>query len=564
MKVADYLVDFLIKKGTTDAFGLPGAVILEVIYAMDRRRGEFCPHLSYHEQAAGFAAAGYAQASGKLGVAYATRGPGFTNLITPIADAYCDSIPVLFLTSHAAAPKNKGMRIEANQEVDTCDMVKNITKYNKRVTTVEEFISSLSEAYRCAMTGRRGPVFLDINSQLWKEDVVITDITIDEKNSASDCLAISEEIIEHINGAKRPILLIGDGINQSRTSLLLEKFANKIRIPVLSSRYAHDIMGESPFYYGYVGSFGLRYANFILSKADLIVSLGNRLNFPINSSSYKNIPYQAKIIRLEVDQYEFLRDIPNAVNYRIDLEDILSVLASNDGHCTNHEDWVTVCDEIRGKLWDSDANEVVIALDTILSNVKTSCGSITNDVGDNEFWVSRACAHSKCRIKSLYSKSFASLGSALPKAIGAYFSTKRPVLCFTGDQGFQMNMQELQAIAQERLPILIVVMNNSASGMIRDKEKKSYGAYLHSTLESGYGIPDISRIAAAYDISYYNMTTSSTGSIGKIVSAMSQPIILNLRIDPELGLSPYLPIGRQTQDMEPKLEESLYNDINKL
>ena len=242
-------------------------------------------------------------------------------------------------------------------------------------------------------------MFLDINSQLWKEDVVITGMTIDEKNPTSDCVAISEEIIEHINRAKRPILLIGDGINQSRSSLFLEKFVNKIRIPVLSSRYAHDIMGESPFYYGYVGSLGLRYANFILSKADLIVSLGNRLNFPINSLSYKNIPYQAKIIRLEVDQYEFLRDIPNAVNYRIDLEDILSVLASNDGHCTNHEDWVTVCDEIRGKLWDSDANEVVIALDTILSNVKTSCGSITNDVGDNEFWVSRACAHSKCRIK---------------------------------------------------------------------------------------------------------------------------------------------------------------------
>lgn len=564
MKSADYLVDFLIRKGTTDAFGLPGAVILELIYAMDRRQGDFCPHLSYHEQAAGFAAAGYAQASGKLGVAYATRGPGFTNLITSIADAYCDSIPVLFITSHAVAPQHKGMRIEANQEVDTCEMVKNITKYSKRISKAEEFASSLSTAYQCAMTGRRGPVFLDIDTKLWKEEIADIPVLKDGEKPTSDCVVISEDIVQFINEAKRPVLLIGDGINQSETSSFLEQFVNKIRIPILSSRYGHDIIGDSPFYYGYIGSFGLRYANFILSKADLIVSLGNRLNFPINSMSYKNIPSQAKIIRLEVDQYEFLREIPNAVNYRIDLEDILPVLASYDGYCMNHEDWIDVCDEIRSKLWNSDVNEVVTTIDAILSNAETSCASITNDVGDHEFWISRACAHSGCCLKALYSKSFASLGSALPKAIGAYFSTRRPVVCFTGDQGFQMNMQELQAIAQDRLPILIVVMNNFASGMIRDKEKKSYGVYLHSTLDSGYGMPDISKIAAAYGISYYDMTTGSVDSIAQIESGISAPIILNLRIDPELGLSPFLPIGRPTQDMEPKLEESLFEYINNL
>ena len=564
MKVADFLVDFLIKKGTTDAFGLPGAVILELIYAMDRRKGEFCPHLSYHEQGAGFAASGYAQASGKLGVAYATRGPGFTNLVTAITDAYCDSIPVLFLTSHAVAPKHKGMRIEANQEVDTCEMVKNVTKYRKRVTSVDEFVPSLYEAYYCAMTGRRGPVFLDISAKIWKEDVnsACRDGLVKEKVIIDPCILGNVESL--INQAKRPVILIGDGINQTNTTDSFKQFSNRVGIPVLSSRYGHDIIGDSPLYYGYIGSFGLRYSNFILSKADLIISLGNRLNFPINSESYKNIPFQAQIVRFEGDKEEFSRDIPNAINYHFDLMDLLPALASFEGKYIKHDKWIYTCNEIREKLWDYDVNEVVKTVDAILSYANINYAAITNDVGDNEFWISRACAHSKCGIKSLYSKSFASLGCALPKSIGAYCSTMKPVVCFTGDQGFQMNIQELQAIANDNIPILIVVMNNLASGMIRDKEKKMYGTYLHSTLDSGYSMPDLSKIADAYGISYYDSDQISNREIKDIITKIDSPTILNLRINPELGLAPYLPIGRATQDMEPRLEQSIYDYINNL
>ena len=207
---------------------------------------------------------------------------------------------------------------------------------------------------------------------------------------------------------------------------------------------------------------------------------------------------------------------------------------------------------------------MVKTVDAIISYANKNYTAITNDVGDNEFWISRACAHSKCGVKSLYSKSFASLGCALPKSIGAYCSTKKPVVCFTGDQGFQMNIQELQAIAHDKLPILIVVMNNSASGMIRDKEKKSFGTYLHSTLDSGYSMPDLSKIADAYGISYCDSYKMTTDEIKDVATNISGPIILNLRIDPELGLAPYLPIGRATQDMEPRLDQSIYDYINNL
>ena len=371
--------------------------------------------------------------------------------------------------------------------------------------------------------------------------------------------------VEHlINKASRPVILIGDGINQTHTAASFGQFANKVGIPVLSSRYGHDVIGEFPLYFGYIGSFGLRYSNFILSKADLIISLGNRLNFPINSESYKNIPYQAKIVRFEVDKEEFSRDIPNAINYHLDLEDLLPALAAYDGHYGNHIQWLDTCNEIKDKLWDSDVNEVITTVDAVLSSANKRYAAIINDVGDNEFWISRSCAHSICGIKVLYSKSFASLGSALPKSIGAYYSTRRPIVCFTGDQGFQMNLQELQAIAHDSIPVLIVVMNNYASGMIRDKEKKSYGTYLHSTLDSGYSMPDLSKIADAYGLAFYDSNNLDIEEIRNMSASILGPTILNLRINPELGLAPFLPIGRATQDMEPRLEQSKYDYINNL
>ena len=170
MTGAQYLVEVLKRYEATDAFGIPGGVILEMIYALNDS-GAITPHLSYHEQAAGFAALGYAQASGKLGVAYATRGPGFTNLVTPIADAYCDSVPVLFITSHVGKTLSPKIRLTNNQEIDTCAMVKDVTKFSKRVDSPNEFAEIIEEACYLATEGRKGPVFVDVASSVWKAEV---------------------------------------------------------------------------------------------------------------------------------------------------------------------------------------------------------------------------------------------------------------------------------------------------------------------------------------------------------------------------------------------------------
>lgn len=557
MTVSDYLVDVLVQHQVTDAFGIPGGVILDLIYAIDRREG-IEAHLSYHEQSAGFAAVGYAQASGKLGVAYATRGPGFTNLITPIADAYCDSVPTLFITSHAGKSLNPNVRLTNNQEIDTCAMVKGITKYAKRVDTAEEFAECVQRACHEALSGRKGPVFLDVASSVWKAEVTATiKIVENKKTEEIDYVSV---VSDAIRNAKRPVILIGDGINQTGTQQDLQTFVQKCKIPVLSSRYATNILADFEYYYGYIGGFGVRYANFILSKADLIVSLGNRLNFPLTSESYHNIPYQAKIIRFDIDAGELAKEIPNAISYHKELSIVLSLFNNQESDFGNHSEWIEVCDTIQNNLWDEDVNDVVKTIDSILAKTPQNA-SIVSDVGNHEFWVSRACAHSRRCGNILYSKSFATLGSAMVKAIGAYYATRKPVVCFIGDQGFQMNLQELQYISQHNLPIIVVVMNNRVSGMIRDKELSGYkGLFVHSTNESGYQIPAFSKIASTYSISYCEIDTT----IGQEAGIFQPPCLVNMLIDESLSLAPSLPRGHAPQDMVPELESSRCQMLNSL
>ena len=542
MRASDYIADFLVKKGVTDAFGIPGGVILDLIYAIDRTVG-ITPHLCYHEQSAGFAACGYAQVSGKLGVAYSTRGPGFTNLISAIADAYSDSIPVMFITGHSCMTQNPKMRVVADQELDTCGMVKSITKYAVRVDSADSLLVELSKAYAIAMEGRKGPVMLDISSSIWKEEVA-DDIIYIRTEPVSFLKKDAIDIAERIKNAKRPVFLIGDGIHQSETESLFKQLSSRARIPVVSSRYSHDIVGNDLLYFGYIGSHGTRVANFVLSKADLIVSIGNRLSFPISSDSYKSIVKNAKFIRLETDGGELERVIPDSMIYQTDLKPFFESMLSEDFFYGNHQEWDKVCDTIKHKLKEEDMNTAVSSIKDVLKQMPNE-SIVVNDVGNNEFWVSRTMVYLGSNTRTLYSKSFGALGCALGKAIGAYYATKKAIFCFVGDQGLQMNIQELQTIVQNKLPITVIVLNNHSSGMIKDRETLLYkGEFLHTTIDSGYGVPDFDMVAKGYGVD------------------SSRFVVID--VDENIGLSPQLPKGNPIQQMSPLLDESIYNELNEL
>ena len=566
MKVSDYIIDFLIKKNVTDIFGIPGGVVLELLYAAKRRTPEITPHLSYHEQTAAFAACGYAQASHRLGVAYATRGPGFTNMITNIADAYYDSIPVLFITAHSSINISSSMRIENDQEIDTLSMVSKITKSSVRIDSVQDVIPMVEKAYLEATSGRKGPVLLDFSNKVLNEELIPETVYLDKDANTVPHTADEHAkfICKKISHSERPVFLIGDGISQSGSVKIFREVAEKNNIPILSSRFSLDVPGRCKRYFGYIGSHAVRYSNFILSKSDLVISLGNRMAFPTDSESYKKFTGNKEFIRIDIDAAEFNRKIPNCINIDIDINTLLSELVHINLSYKNEKNWLDVCNKLKNSLYDMDIVCTSRKIVNIMNNLEDTY-SIVCDVGNNEFWTSRAYIESGISNRIIFSKSFGALGCSLGKSIGVYYSTQKPVICFVGDQGFQMNIQELQFIARFKLPILIVLLNNRSSGMIRDREKQLYNSnFLLTTLSSGYSTPDFKQIARAYNIEYHSYEDIEGKLLNNLIHNIASPIILEIIIDEDEDIGTSLPKGNEVQNMTPILPESIYEELNSL
>ena len=553
MTGAEFLVDHLVKLGVTDVFGIPGGVVLDFLYELDRRK-EITAHLSFHEQCAGFAASGYAQLSGKLCVTYATKGPGITNLLTPVADAYSDGSPVLIVTAHSEKNFDKKVRFTGEQELDTVDIFKSVTKYAVRIDSAEAFPLEVKKTCSIALEGRKGPVLIDVLSSIFSKNIVDIKSTYDAIPSAP--ITSTDYFIERIKSSRRPIFFLGDGIHQSGAEGKMRELAEKANIPVLSSRCSEDVIPTSDMYFGYIGSHGIRYANFILSKADLIISLGNRLAFPINSDSFRSIYENAEIIRIESDESEAGRNIPGCKCFIENVADTINELLKLDICYIEPDRWISVCKRLKKELFEADINFPAKIISKAFQSIKDDV-TIVNDVGNNEFWSSRAYIHAGISNRALYSKCFGALSCSLGKSIGAYYAGKAPVLCITGDQGLQLNSQELQFIGMHRLPIAILLLNNNSSGMIRDRERNRYGRFVHTTQGSGYGTPDFKKLAEAYRIEYRTF-------LPDIFANVDRPILVEAVIDEDIALEPNLPKGNTCQNLTPELDKTLFNKLDKL
>jgi acetolactate synthase-1/2/3 large subunit len=565
MKASDYIVEFLISKKITDVFGIPGEIMLDFLDAINHKKDKISAHLNYHEQASAFAACGYAQVSGKPAVAYSTKGPGLTNMITAIADAFCDSIPVLFITAYSKTNAT-GARFECNQELDTIKMFSGIVKYAVRIDNPKDLLYELEYSYCQAISGRMGPVLIDIQADVLKSNIDInTLVSYKHENLPLDsCKSIIDYIKTSILAAKRPVLLIGDGIHQSNTQQYLNDFVENIKIPVLSSRFSQDALCNSKYYYGFIGSHGTRYGNFILSKCDLVISLGNRLSYNPFSKSFSNFVKQAKIIRIDIDTNEFDRKLPNSVNFHMDLKKLMPALVKNNWSDIVSSEWVNVCNVLRETLYDCDTLYPVNIISSIIKKTKSDT-IIVSDVGNNEFWLSRAYAFASVKNRILFSKSFGALGCALPKSIGAYYFGKSKVLCFTGDQGIQMNIQELQHISHERIPIVIVIINNVSSGMIRSKQESQFGSrFVHTTLDSGYSFPDFAMIAKTFSLQYFVIRNENDIMTIDYFLNLKSPCIVEIVVDENIDILPKLPKNNLCQKFEPLLDEETFKYLDKL
>lgn len=566
MKVSDYIVDFLIKKGVSDVFGYPGGMVTHLMDSFEKRKDEIAAHVNYHEQGAAFAACGYAQASGRVGVAYATSGPGATNLITGICHAWFDSVPVLFITGQVNTYEARGayrVRQRGFQETDIVGMARGVTKRCTYIERAEEIAEELEQAWETARTGRKGPVLIDIPMNILRSEIEPDYIAESEARGSKgkgECRAF-EEVAAALEHSKRPCIVAGSGIRGEECRRQLVKTAYKLNIPVVTSMIAVDLLGDmGELGYGFIGAYGTRAANFIVAKSDLVLTLGARLDVRQVGGKRENFAPNAEIIRVDIDKNELEYQIrQDEKDICADAIEVLTYLEHNWKHTEGYfAEWKVVCTTIRKTLAgldDSKANRMVKAI----SEQMPSDSIVTTDVGQNQVWVAQSfLAGSGTRI--LFSGGHGSMGFSLPAAIGAYYGVKKPVFSFNGDGGFQMNMQELQFLAREQIPVKVLVFNNFSLGMIRHFQEMYFeGNYTQTIRGKGYDVPSLDKLAEAYGLDYYRYEAES--EIDGAFLHDDRPAIIEIQLDELTYVYPKLEFGKTNQDQEPLLDREIFDRL---
>lgn len=567
MKVSDYIVEFLIEKGITDVFGYPGGMVTHLMDSFSKYQDKINAHLSYHEQGAALEACGYAQVSGKMGVAYATSGPGATNMITGICNAYMDSIPVLFLTGQVNSfeqKKDLKVRQRGFQETDIVSMVKGVTKYAIQVNEASKIKYYLEKAFFIADEGRKGPVLLDIAMDVSRTEIDVNTLErfqIKEKEVYDYDIS---EVIRAIQKARRPVLLLGNGVERDTYKSKNWKCKlNQLQIPVVSSMIAIDIQSGLDYFYGFLGAYGDRVANFIIAKSDLVISIGSRLDVRQVGAKRENFAPDSKLIRVDIDsgelEYHIHEDeIDICTEANKFLESLVNVWPKK-----KYLDWIQVCETLKTNLVGIDEKKCNQYIYEISKEIPEN-SIITTDVGQNQVWVAQSF-YVKSGQRVLFSGGHGAMGYSLPASIGAAIASKNNVYSFHGDGGIQMNLQELQMIAREKLPVKIILLNNHALGMIRHFQEMYFeNRFFQTTQSGGFSSPDFQQIAQAYHLRYVAVTDVKEIKNLHTVLKDSEAVFIEIKLLEPTYVYPKLEYGKPNQDQEPLLERSLYEKLMNL
>ena len=570
MKLSDYIVTFLIEKEITDVFGYPGGMVTHLMESFDKYKDCISAHVNYHEQGSAFCACGYAQTSNKPGVAYATSGPGATNLITGIANAYFDSIPCIFITGQVNTYESKGdllVRQKGFQETDIVSIVKSITKYAVKIDDENNIKYELEKAFDICMSGRPGPVLIDIPMNIQRADIIHDDLKDykpqKDEETSSYYEDMKDTMLEMINSSRRPVVLAGNGINTANVRNEFRNFVDLTGIPVVTSMIGRDILPNSvENNFGFVGAYGDRYANFIISNSDLIISIGSRIDCRQTGSNLKIFGENAKIIRLDIDSGELTNKIKaDEIDFVVDLKKIFPILNTEKFEVKDrYEKWINACNEIKEELNGIDSQYETDIIKEFSYKVPHN-SIITTDVGQNQVWVAQSF-NIKSKQKMLFSGGHGAMGYSLPAAIGAYYGSRKNVICFNGDGGLQMNIQELQFIVRENIPVKIVLLNNNSLGMIRHFQEMYFESnFVQTKKDGGYTIPSFEKIANAYELRYINVNSIEEISKCEDMLADDKPCFIEISLTDTTYVSPKLAMGRPIHDQDPLLDRSLFNRL---
>jgi len=524
----------------------------------------------HHEQSAAFAVDAVGRLTGIPGVAMATSGPGAINLLTGIGSCYFDSSPAVFITGQVNRHElrgNRDVRQLGFQESDIVAMSTPITKASWQVASPEDLPGMLDSAFRLATSGRPGPVLLDIpmdiqNSTLDVEE--LRDLEVDEGLLQS---AIPEhtwdEIRDSLQQSNRPLVLAGAGVRAGAAFKEFHNFVSTLGLPVVNSLLAVDVMPyNDELRAGMIGSYGNRWANYALANSDLLIVLGSRLDIRQTGNDTVAFKGERVIIHVDISPGEINNRIPGCVAVRSELKCFLrSALERFAG--MDHTDWtpwLQTIANLRARYDDQDEQETAVGINPNrfmhqLSKRSGAAGAYLVDVGQHQMWAAQSIeVHGDQRW--LTSGGMGSMGFALPAALGAAISlAPRPVVVIAGDGAFQCNLQELQTVVRNKLPVKIVVINNGCHGMVRQFQQSYFNEQYQSTLW-GYDAPDFALVAKAFGIQSFTVREESQIDEGLDVlwQDAASPALIDVAIDTFTNAYPKIAFGRPLTEMEPEFD----------
>lgn len=536
MTVADYIAGFLVSKGIQHLFGFQGSAMLKMLDAT-QDTGKITYIQSFNEQASSFAANAYARVTNEIGVAMATSGPGAVNLIGGIADAFFDSVPMFVITGqdylHNIALKGRS-RQGGFQDMDIVSMVKPITKYAVLLDNPANVRYELEKAFYYATTGRKGPVLIDVPIDVQFALIDETrlkgfDAEEEKKTPAIDF----EKAIGLIEKSRRPVILAGGGIRTAQACVALKEFVDKTKIPVIATLNGIDAYDDIA---GFSGLFGKTAANLALLNTDLILTLGARFSVKQIGRTKNAYAPDAKVVHVDIDDSEndrtFMKD---DLFVKADVKTFLDGL-NGKNVSLSCDDWIKRVKEWCDRYADSVCAEGVevdpVSFVRAVVKAMPEKSVATADVGANQMWTAQAFRSENGK-RLLNSAGFGAMGFSLPAGVGAFYATNKAVTVFTGDGGFQMNLQELNTLSLLRPAVKVFVFNNSTLGLMRDVQKRYYHNHFYGNNPQEFSCPDLEKLADTFDLKFMRITCEKDFAKIADVYEDDEPWLIDVEIDPD-------------------------------
>lgn len=567
MKASDALAKFLIIHRVQTCFELVGGMITHLLDSF-AESGRFNIVTMHHEQSAAFAAEGVARyTKGKtIAVAMGTSGPGATNLITGIGSCWFDSVPCLFITGQVNTRELKGeraIRQQGFQELDIVEVVRSLTKYAVRVDRPEDLLPELHKALSASLSGRQGPVLLDIPNDVQRSD--IPDVLVEqwlnmplEINTGPEIGVTGLKKLENLcKDSHRPLICIGGGARWADSMDEWLFAADALGIPYVSTLMGHERVVARSNYFNMIGSYGNREANWAVQNCDLLIVVGARLDIRQTGSDVEDFARKARIVQIDIDPAQLGNRVQADLNICATAESFFKAFSPRTVAFPNlDKNWLTTLSKKRDQTqfneyanWEISPSDIFKKLNRIFANhpVAYVC-----DVGNHQMWAAQSLRLSPNQSVH-YSGGMGAMGFALPAAFGIAIQSQNRVVVITGDGSMQINIQELDTLNRLGLDLNIIVMNNSMLGMVKNFQDMYFNGRDQST-RKGYSSPSFTDVAMAYGIEAHRI--SNAADIDRVLNLIAEhkgPLLIEIMMDGATECRPRLAFGSKLDEQFPKI-----------